>query len=104
MSVSEPGPCCPPVRRRCHGAFAALPKGRSCPDGARDDHDREDGAPLAAQELDPFAETNRYAIPLSALLGGSYVAAAEQVEVHPEPPPFEAFHETFPLMGMVDGD
>ncbi|MFC5998240.1 hypothetical protein ACFP6A_05815 [Quadrisphaera sp. GCM10027208] len=55
---------------------------------------RDDARPL---ELPGLPQTNRYAVPLSVLLGGAYVSVTDTVEVHPEPPVCIAQPFTVPL-------
>lgn len=64
----------------------------------------QDVTPLDPESLDPSARTSRYAVPMSTLLGGAYVAAADQVEVQPEPPTLVSFGEVLPMGDAVDGD
>lgn len=73
-------------------------------DPTRADDVPDDAVPLEAEEFDPLAGTSRYAVPLSALVGGSFVPVADQVEVHPEPPPPASSVEASPMFGGVDGD
>lgn len=72
----------------------------SAPAG-REDQDPESPA---LESLVPGARTSRYAVPMSTLLGGAFVAATDQVEVHPDPPPMEHPGEPFAVGDAVDGD
>lgn len=50
-----------------------------------DERDLSEDVPVPESFLGPEPAVSRYAVPLSTLVGGAYVAHADQVVIHPLP-------------------
>lgn len=71
-----------------------------------DEGDLTEDAPVPESFLGPEPGVSRYAVPLSTLLGGTYVAHADQVVIHPLPgiPDTGFVVEAGAALGGADGD